>query len=81
MTEETFFGYRDIGEKGFIKWSLDYTMEPIIECLMAIPEDRRYRTVADKLPAPCRIFGHIALNEESLIGGLAQGIRQQVSVS
>jgi len=41
MTEDTFFGYRDIGEKGFIRWSLDYTMEPIIECFLAIPEDRQ----------------------------------------
>ena len=77
MTEETFFGYEDIGEKGFIKWSLDYTIDPIIECLLAIPEDQRYRTVVDKLPAPCRILGHIALNEESLIGGFARGIRER----
>ena len=74
MTESTVFGYRDIGEKGFIRWSLDYTMDPIIECFLAIPEDRRYGTVLDKLPAPCRILGHIALNEEMLIGGFAQGI-------
>ena len=77
MTEDTFFGYQDIGEKGFIKWSLDYTMPPIIECLLAIPEDQQYRTVLDKLPAPCRILGHIALNEEALIRGFAQGIRER----
>ena len=77
MAEETFFGYEDIGEKGFIKWSLDYTMGPIIECFLAIPEDERYRTVLDRLPAPCRILGHIALNEDSLIQGFAQGIRQR----
>jgi hypothetical protein len=77
MAEETFVGYQDVGEKGFIRWSLGYTMEPIIECFLAIPEDRRYGPVAEKLPAPCRILGHIALNEELLIGGFAQGIRKR----
>ena len=77
MTEEKFFGYQDIGEKGLIKWLLDYTMEPIIECFLAIPEDQRYRAVLDKLPAPCRVLGHIALNEELLIGGFVQGVPER----
>ena len=71
MGEETFFGYQDIGEKGFIEWSLGYTMDPIIECFLGIPEERRYERVLDKLNAPCCILGHIALNEEDLLKGLA----------
>jgi hypothetical protein len=74
MAEETFFGYQDIGEKGFIRWSLSYTMEPIIECFLAIPETQRYAPVADRLPPPCAVLGHIARNEEFLIQGIAQGI-------
>ena len=57
MGEETFFGYQDIGEKGFIEWSLGYTMDPIIECFLGIPEDRRYERVLEKLNAPCCFFG------------------------
>ncbi len=77
MSEETFFGYQDIGEKGFIEWSLNYVMDPIIECFTAIPEARRYERILDKLSAPCCIFGHIALNEEMLLMGFAQGIGQR----
>jgi hypothetical protein len=73
MSGETFFGYEDIGEKGFIRWSLAYTMEPIIECFLAIPETQRYQMVDGKLPPPCSILGHIARNEEFLIRGAAQG--------
>ncbi len=72
MAEETFFGYRDIGEKGFIEWSLGYTMAPIIECFEAIPVEHRYTRALDKLNAPCCILGHIALNEEALLKGFAQ---------
>lgn len=77
MSEEAFFGCQDISEKGFIRWSLDYTMGPIIECFLAIPQDQRYRSVLGKLPAPCRIVGHVAMNEESLIQGFAQGLRNR----
>ena len=77
MTDETFSGYEDIGEKGFIKWSLDYTMDPIIEGFLAVPDAQRYKAVLDKLPAPCRILGHIALSEEGLIQGFAQGVRER----
>ena len=76
MAEETFFGYKDISEKGFIEWSLGYTMDPIIECFLAIPGEQRYKRVLDKLSAPCRILGHIALNEETLLKGFARGIRK-----
>ena len=74
MSEECYFGYQDIGEKGFIEWSLGYTMDPIIECFEAIPEKHRYERALGKLNAPCCILGHIALNEENLLKGFAQGI-------
>jgi hypothetical protein len=77
MTEEVFFGYRDIGEKGFIGWSLGYTMGPIIECFEAIPEAHRYRRPLGKLSAPCFILGHVALNEEALLKGFARGIAER----
>ncbi len=76
MAEETFFGYQDIGEKGFIDWSLGYTMDPIIECFEAIPEKQRYERALGKLNAPCCILGHIALNEEKLLKGFARGISE-----
>ena len=76
VSEEPFFGYQDIGEKGFIRWSLEYSMEPIIECYLAIPPDLRYGRPMERLSAPCRILGHIARNEESLLRGCAQGIAE-----
>ena len=77
MAEEVFSGYRDIGEKGFIQWSLGYTMDPIIECFEAVPEAHRYERPLGKLSAPCFILGHVALNEENLLQGFAQGISQR----
>ena len=77
MGAEAFFGYQDIGEKGFIEWSLGYTMEPIIECFQAVPEHRRRQRVLDKLSAPCCILGHVALNEENLLKGFAQGTTER----
>ena len=74
MGETAFFGYQEIGEKGFIRWSLEYTMEPIIECFLAIPPSARYVRPLGKLNAPCCVLGHIALNEERLLKGFAQGI-------
>jgi hypothetical protein len=76
MSQETFFGYQDIGEKGFIKWCLSYTMDWVIDCFLSIPEPRIYTRLFGELNAPCWIFGHIALNEEGLIKGFAQGIRE-----
>jgi hypothetical protein len=78
MTQETFFGYQDIGERGFIKWCLDYTMDRVIECFMSIPESQIYTRPFGEVNAPCWIFGHIALNEEGLIKGCAQGIRERI---
>lgn len=77
MAEEVFSAYGDIGEKGFINWSLGYTMDPIIECFEAVPEERRYERPLGKLNAPCFILGHIAMNEENLLKGFAQGISQR----
>lgn len=77
MSEETFLGYQDIGEKGFIEWSLNYVLDPIIECFMAVPEAKRYERILGTLSAPCCILGHIALNEEVLLMGFAQGIAQR----
>ena len=77
MGADGFFGYQDTGEKGFIEWSLGYTMDPIIECFQAVPEAQRRVRVLDKLSAPCCILGHIALNEENLLKGFAQGITEQ----
>ncbi len=84
MTDETFFGYQDIGEVGFIEWSLAYTFEWIIECYQAIPVERRYEPLAagdgagaGRLTPACSILGHIALNEEGLLKGFAQGIAER----
>jgi hypothetical protein len=78
MSEETFFGYQDIGEKGFIKWSLDYSLDRMIDCFLSIPEPQIYVRLFDELNAPCWILGHVALNEEGLIKGFAQGIRERI---
>jgi hypothetical protein len=77
MGADAFFGYQDIGEKGFIEWSLAYTMDPIIECFQAVPEGQRRERVLGKVSAPCCIMGHIALNEENLLKGFAQGITER----
>lgn len=77
MSEESFFGYKDIGEKGFIEWSLQYTFDPIVECFEVIPEKQRYERMHEKLNAPCHILGHIALNEEDVIKGVAHGISER----
>ena len=77
MAEEALSGHQDTGEKDFIEWSLGYTMDPIIECFEAVPEKRRCERPLGKLNAPDFILGHIALNEENLLKGFAQGISQR----
>jgi uncharacterized damage-inducible protein DinB len=78
MPQETFFGYQDIGEKGFIKWCLNYTMDAVIDCFLSIPASHSFTRLFGELNAPAWIFGHIALNEEGLIRGFAQGIRERM---
>ena len=78
MSLETFFGYQDIGERGFIKWCLDYTMDRVIDCFVSIPEPQIYVRLFGELNAPCWIFVHIARNEEGLVKGFAQGIHDHI---
>jgi uncharacterized damage-inducible protein DinB len=55
-------------ERAFVKWTLGYTMDPIIGAFRAIPDQWLCRRPHPDVNAPGWIFGHIAVTERKHIG-------------
>lgn len=62
------------GERFFIGWALDYSMDWTIRVFQAIPETDTWVRPAPGIVAPGWTFGHIAVTERVHIGRFCQGI-------
>jgi uncharacterized damage-inducible protein DinB len=72
--DEIPFKCQDIGERGFIRYTLDCTKGRIVQCFEAIPDTALYCQPHQGLNSAAWIFGHIATTERAHLGGFAQGI-------
>ena len=68
MPKDLPFMYKDISEREFIKWNLDYTMPWVIDCFKNIAEDKLLVKPRPDLNPPAWIVGHIAVTEHMHVG-------------
>lgn len=68
------FMYRNMTERDFIFWNLEYTMNGVIETFKSIPDEWLCLRPHPNVLAPGWTFGHIAVTERVHVGMFLQGI-------
>ena len=68
------FMYKPMSERDFIKWTLNYTKDWIVDTFRRIPDERLASRPHPRINSPAWVFGHIAVTERKHVGLALEGM-------